>query len=485
MGRCGAVACSRPSDLRAITGESHRTEGAQGMSHSMGTSASGVPEARQGAGGRADLGAIVLLLMVTLLVRGSVVFWAARSLDADPDGYRRLAQNLLAHGTFGSGAVPTAYRPPLYPLMLVPCVALGRSGSMAIAVLHLMLAAGTVLITYGLGRRWGLGRFGLLAGVLVVCDPILLNQSTQVMTETPAALLAVACLWALVAAGRQGSASRWALAGALMGLAALCRSTFLVWMALVGVAVAWSGLRGRGGWRPLAAFATAGVLVLLPWVVRNQWHFGRPIVGTTHGGYTLLLANNPSFYAYLRRSSFGEVWDAAAFHADWGRRVAIGSPRAELANDRLAYAEAWRAIRAEPATFAWASLVRVGRLWQLVPHRTAAGESPHRRLARYAVGLWYLAQFALAAAGAVGLAMGGSPDRRLGDRCAEHDQRGWMWGLLLAAALTGVHAVYWSNMRMRAPLVPLLALLAARGVAQMTAPRKRRPAGGEGGRGTA
>jgi hypothetical protein len=37
----------------------------------------------------------------------------------------------------------------------------------------------------------------------------------------------------------------------------------------------------------------------------------------------------------------------------------------------------------------------------------------------------------------------------------------WLPGLLMAGCLTAIHAVYWSDMRMRAPLMPLVALLAA------------------------
>ena len=40
----------------------------------------------------------------------------------------------------------------------------------------------------------------------------------------------------------------------------------------------------------------------------------------------------------------------------------------------------------------------------------------------------------------------------------------WLSGWLLAFSLTGIHAVYWSNMRMRAPLTPFLALLVAAGL---------------------
>ena len=41
----------------------------------------------------------------------------------------------------------------------------------------------------------------------------------------------------------------------------------------------------------------------------------------------------------------------------------------------------------------------------------------------------------------------------------------WLWGALLAATFTAVHAVYWTDMRMRAPLVPFVSLVAAAGAA--------------------
>jgi hypothetical protein len=36
-----------------------------------------------------------------------------------------------------------------------------------------------------------------------------------------------------------------------------------------------------------------------------------------------------------------------------------------------------------------------------------------------------------------------------------------VWGVLLCVAFTGVHAFYWSNLRMRAPLMPFVAVVAA------------------------
>ena len=123
---------------------------------------------------------------------------------------------------------------------------------------------------------------------------------------------------------------------------------------------------------PGPAFVLARLIVLSPWAIRNQLQFGRPIVTTTHGGYTLLLANNPEFYQWLRSGPWGSVWRADQFNADWNRR----KPADELQADRLAYAEAWQTIRREPGTFAYSCLVRLGRFWSPLPHQVTADETP-------------------------------------------------------------------------------------------------------------
>ncbi len=423
----------------------------------------------------------------------------------------------MAQGTFGvsplpSGegkgeGVPTAYRPPLYPLLLTGCVALGQQSRVAIGLLHLALGAATVGLVLTLGRWWGLDRrAAALAALLVACDPILLHWSTQVMTETLATFLAVAGLLALTWAGQAAiradvpsaaqrtAARRAALAGGILGLGALCRPTLLLWAVAAAVAF-WfhrkknsRGLTAPGSvvekpHRELlapghlsAAFVFGVAVVLSPWAVRNQLQFGRPIVTTTHGGYTLLLANNPEFYQWLRAGRWGSVWQAGQFNAAWNRR----KPANELAADRLAYAEAWQTIRHQPTTFADACLVRLGRFWSSLPHQIAADESLAGRLSRWAVAVWYVAEFLLAAVLLASLARRGlgtsvpsAPDGLPSPFPLPPSS--WLWGLLLVACLTAVHTFYWTDMRMRAPLMPVVALAAASGLFCFRQRRVARP----------
>jgi hypothetical protein len=428
----------------------------------------------------------LLLLIVALVIRSGALLVTPDALQSDPDGYRRLAENLVTHGTLGAENVPTAFRPPLYPLVLAGCVAMGECSRVAVGVLHVVLGVATVWLVWVLGRWWGLGRRGAtLAALLVACDPILLKWSTQVMTETLAVFLVTAGLVTLTWVSQHPTGRRAMLAGAVLALGTLCRPMFLLWTIACGVALFVQNSRGltapgrfAASVRLLLSFALGVLLVLSPWAVRNQIQFGRPIITTTHGGYTLLLANNAEFYAWLRGGPWGDVWRSDQFDAAWDRR----KPHGELASDRAAYDEAWQTIRREPGTFAYSCLVRLGRFWSPLPHRVAADETPLGRLSRWAVAAWYVAEFFFAALGLVWCLRKGERRGERGEANPKSEIRDpkspfplppspfplqsptWLWGLLLVLCLSAVHAVYWTDMRMRAPVMPVVALAAAAGI---------------------
>ncbi len=417
---------------------------------------------------------VPFLLLFALLIRGGVLLTPG-ALKTDPDSYRRLAENIVDHGTFGQDDASTAYRPPLYPLALVPCVAMGQWENSAIAALHALLGVATVALVLLLGRWWGLSRGGsTLAALLVACDPILLAQSAQVMTETLATFLAVAGLVVLTWSDRRPTMWRTLIVGVVLTLGSLCRPTMLLFMAAIAVVWTWRiveykyneensrGPTARGGvcnnLCRLFAFVFGILVVLSPWIIRNQIQFGRPIVATTHGGYTLFLANNPSFYEWLRSGEWGSVWSAD--DVEFSRQCSR-FPRNELEANEQAYAEARKTIAAEPGTFFYACLVRIGRFWSPLPHQLSADETPLRRAERWMVALWYVLEFALAAIGVWSVVR------------AKPQAAGWLWGLLLVVCTMAPHVVYWTDMRMRAPVMPVVALAAAAGAIYCREPQCR------------
>lgn len=426
-----------------------------------------------------------LLLLATLVVRGSVLVALGDHLRDDPDAYREIAANILQHGIYGlshgNAVTPTAFRPPLYPFLL----ALASLGDSAIpprnvALLHLALGLATVWLTYCTALRFlrvkeasptaagscaaeGSGAAtnshaaalaATLAALLVACDPILLNQSALVMTETLAAFLTVLSLYFLARFDAARTPGNAGLVGAAIGLAILCRPTYLPWLALVAlVPLALKASWPRRIANSLVLLAVAAAVVA-PWTIRNFRVFGKPIATTTHGGYTLLLGNNDEFYDYLKNSQSALPWSSAQFDAElaaattaFAHDPARAAVPLEVYVDRQWYAAAQATIRDNPGMFVYACLYREAQFWNPLPHQLALRESPARRILRHATAAWYVGLYLLVAAGIY----------RLRGQLLRPP---WVYGLLLCFVYLGLHTFYWSNLRMRAPLIPFLALVA-------------------------
>lgn len=400
--------------------------------------------------GRYRIILIVVVICAAVVARLAVLGPRLGQIADDPDNYVDLARSIRVDHAFTIRARPTAYRPPLYPLLLAPLIGPSEPRldglpwtttrlNAGIAALHLLLGAGTALMTAVAARRFGLsdGRV-LLAGLIVALDPVLVIQSRAIMTETLAAFLIA---WAIAAAARGGF---WGAVetGLVLGLAALCRPSTLAGSAFCVAFAAWAGPGGRRERVGRATLIIAMMtLTLAPWAVRNRMMLGEFVWTTTHGGYTLALANNPDYYRDVLDGPPGAVWDAGQ-QRSWAERIAKEtSGLSEPDADRLLARSGWLMLRDHPRDFLRASLARLGRLWAIQPSSAVYGWR-----VRWPSAAWTVPLFTL---GILGLSR----------------RRAWRWPeCIIPAFLLGiscVHLVYWSDMRMRAPVVPAIALAAA------------------------
>jgi hypothetical protein len=285
----------------------------------------------------------------------------------------------------------------------------------------------------------GLGHSpSLLAASLTALDPALAAQSRSIMTETLAAFLLSATL--VTFSGR----APWSplLGGLWLGASVLCRPSLLP-SALMTAAAALAFGPGSGKVRMLrsGSILLGVVLPLLPWAVRNASILGTPVWTTTHGGFTLYLANNPVYYEDVVSSRGAAVWSGERQRAWFVQINEEASGLAEPVADRLFTMRALETIRAHPWVFLHASLKRLARFWGIAPSE-AVYSTPQRLLAA----LWTIPFWILVCGGAMRRSL-------------------WKWPACacpaIVAGLTCVHLFYWTDLRMRAPLVPALALIAA------------------------
>jgi len=419
---------------------------------------------------------IVGVVVVAAVLRAVVLLWPG-AFALDPDSYQRVAENLAYRGVFALDGNATAYRPPLYPLVLSGAMLAGGPHWRAVAgIVHWLFGVGTILCVVFILRDRGPWAC-ILAVVLVAADPLLLHHSRLIMTETQSAFLVALTLAVFFQAANRPGRLWWFFGGVLFGLCCLTRPTFLPWPFMaVGLWIVGQLLMCKSRVQiPQTSLESGAIkqkiknprllqlaLVFLgialtvgPWAIRNWLVFGRPILGTTHGGYTLYLANNSWYYDHLRRLGPKPVWSASEFNTRWEELVHSALRGDEIAADRLAYQQAFETIRNQPVMFLRACLDRLWQLWRVVPHRLDEDETPLRQGLRYAVGLFYIFEYGLVVFGLISWIK----DRK----SYVTGQIVWLLGWALVLTVMGVHTFYWTNMRMRAPLVPLLAIWAAEG----------------------
>lgn len=253
--------------------------------------------------------------------------------DADADQYVHLSRSLAAGRGFGLvfpqlAHHPTAFRPPLYPLLLTPGSWLFDGALWPGRLLNVVLGSLVAVLAGVLAARIAGRRAGLVAGAVVAIYPPLVANDTITLTEPLALALLLGAVLAV-------DARRWALAGGAVGLLLLTRPNgYLVVLVLAAYAWAHIGPRAALG---LAAIAVA---ILVPWLVRNHIQLGT-WSATTSDGFTLA-----AVYGEPAQQAGGFVDPAfSPAYDDTTHRLARFD---EAAWNRLLQREAIDAVRANP-----------------------------------------------------------------------------------------------------------------------------------------
>ena len=107
---------------------------------------------------------------------------------------------------------------------------------------------------------------GLVAVIFLLCVPDLWFYALTVLGEIPATVFFLAAAHVLARAERVGPAPwRYALAGVLLGLAALTKVVFLPAVGVLGAVALWARVRWAGRGAGYAVATGASLLVLLAW----------------------------------------------------------------------------------------------------------------------------------------------------------------------------------------------------------------------------
>lgn len=348
----------------------------------------------------------------------------------------------------------TAAREPVPSLLFAATAFLTRESVTAAyltgVVINLLILCGVFALCRALANE----RVALLASLLWALYVPALDLVREMSGDLLAALGVVWGIFFLIRAQETNAGRAWLAAGICLALGALSRSavSVLVPVLSIGLLVAPASnpsrsLRGileRA--RPVLFFVGAFLLVMLPWIVRNQVTFGRPVLGSTLTGYNLYRQNYMlSSDNYLRYVYTDEA--DRAIRALLARHTDLQGNESEAEVDAVYREEALSVIRAHPLRYLSLSAYRAVMLWLdwRVDERMGNQLSTRQVFSM-------LEQLLLLSAAIVGL--------------IATWRRSWVLGVCLIA-YSLLHMAVASRMVFIVPVMPLCVVLAAIGFAQL------------------
>ncbi len=262
-----------------------------------------------------------------------------------------IANNLLAgKGMLYDEQLGIPYRAlllPAYPLLCALVYLLTHHSQILLLILQCLFSAATCLQLLAIGRfvfprpavAWG-------GAWLIALHPGLIYYATLLHPLTLDLFSYLWVLWACLSLFEEPTGSKSVHLGLSAGLALLSRGTLLPFLPL---SLLWFLLRAardrslRKGMRMAAIAVTVTSLIVLPWLVRNAFLFGRFPVFITSAGQSFWQGNNPLSVGTAHLADGRQIIDQLPPHL----KEALAQSD-EIGQNDLFEKEAWAFIHRNP-----------------------------------------------------------------------------------------------------------------------------------------
>jgi 4-amino-4-deoxy-L-arabinose transferase-like glycosyltransferase len=247
--------------------------------------------------------AILLILAAALPRLAALLYERGAILASFTDKGDNFAQTYLASGTYGFiPGYPSASTQPLYGWFLIPLYwAFGRHWEV-VGLAHIVVAVGTTLIVWQIGRRWLSPTIGLLAGLAVALHPYLIWHDIHMNREILDQFVAAAAIYLTLHAAERFGWRRALPLGAVLGVTILGNVRLEALPLVLAAYLLWRAGISRSTIIATAALFAAAAVVVAPWVVRNKVSVGCWTITTD--ARALWKANNVNTYTTLKHGGW-------------------------------------------------------------------------------------------------------------------------------------------------------------------------------------
>jgi hypothetical protein len=295
----------------------------------------------------------VLLRVASTLIAGNRLTTPWR-VGGDSEFYIRLASTAAKGMGLTYAGQPTAFRPPLYPLLLAGMMKLfGDEYRLATRFLQCAIGLTTVWLCWRTATRIFDEEAGAVTLLIALYIPTLAVFPTELMTECSATCLTAAFFYLALNNPHLLQRATIVYLALIVGFATLLRFN----MAILGPLAVWVMVRSVGVRRAMRKIVVLSVLagaIILPWIVRNEIVFHGRVLFSTQGGYNAL----QGVLTPQGRVQLGDL-DTLRQAGAWlsGELETDGSQRLKLASEPDLDQRAWELTRKT-----WFE-----RTWRLLP----------------------------------------------------------------------------------------------------------------------
>jgi 4-amino-4-deoxy-L-arabinose transferase-like glycosyltransferase len=238
----------------------------------------------------------ILLFGLALLVRVLYNFTVANAYYPKYDslGYQSIAFNIIDEHCFCMHpSITTIYRPPLWPGLIAGISLIFGRADIYDRLFLCCLGTGTCVLIYLFARDLFGKRIGLIAGLSAALYPALFLYDGWLYTESLYTFLLTAICYCVLRIQRGSGQSKrlWLLCAVLLALLALTRPNGIIVLALVVVwtiFLTWRKLLHTRALTSVALAMLVTVLLIAPWTIRN-YLVSQSFVPVASGDGTVLL----------------------------------------------------------------------------------------------------------------------------------------------------------------------------------------------------
>lgn len=296
---------------------------------------------------------IIFLIAFSLLV--SFVYFLAKPIaeGGDTKGYLKLSENLVNHQVYSlqdsSPLIPTIRRAPLYPIFIA-FTTFGSNNKYLIIFSQILIGTLSICLFYFLAENITSRFVAFLGACYYVLYPARISYVNTVLTETLFTFLLLLGMYLIFSFVKTKQQFYIAAAGAVLGLASLCRPIALFYLFVLTViltVVLFKSFFEKARF-VILPFVLAATIVIIPWSIRNT------IVSNQ---FVLIQSTGPANYYIPTRFDFDQsnesvLWEKFSTEDEYGKRLNSAiSPSQLLEADKLAFDLAVRNIKSNPPAY--------------------------------------------------------------------------------------------------------------------------------------